>query len=1438
MGKQKFLTNILLIGCMLLSTLMISLPITSQAAPAIITVFDDMEHGDPFGNGWFAFGGSVGGGGIAANTADLPPSDGGAFSLETGWGSGGTAGFYGGFGRTSPTDLTGTDYFNFWINPDAGQDYTLEVNLQDDDNSDDAANTTDDDEFQFNCVVSATGPCAVSGDGWQLISIPLADFFDDNSYFTGGNGVLDAVSAASGGNGQLINVVIAVIGNSGSDVTFRTDYWAFSEGSLANPILIIDDFESGVAPGTSCVGIPLDFCTFAGTSSVTITAATTPPAPILPELGEPNTVIQVDLNVTDYAGFIHGFTNPAGDTWTPQDWSAYGGFGFWIYGEGSGTTMFIDLLENRNPGSTSDDAERWTVTFTDDFIGWQNFEFPFSDYVRKDVGNNAPNDGFTGDEVHGWAFGTLGTGGARTYYLDQAYVFGQAADRPLEVQFSANKYEVTEGATAVVTVKLTRPLKDGDPDQVSVSYTTEPGSAMPDNDYTPVSGMLTFVKGDVSEQSFTVSTIDNNKHDGNKTVILRIYDPVDVPLGSSFQSRVDILDDEPLDPTLLDDFERGAYLWEGNKVTLSTPEIMAGEPMALPGQGANEHILEVDTALLVDIIVNGSACNKGRGVIPVALLTTDTFDALSVDHNTVQFGSASEAHLNKKTGQAQRHEEDFDGDGDLDLIFHFRAEETGYDCASTQYTLTGETFSGKSIVAGGEASFGRDFTIGQDWTRGEALSFWFYGTNSGDAITLQLKDNRAPDPGASGWSLAWSDEFNDPAGTQPNPAYWSYDIGDGTANSNPGWGNSELQYYTSSTDNSATDGKGNLVITAREADGSLTCYYGACEYTSARLISQYKAEFAYGRIESRILVPSGADGLWPAFWSLGTDFGEVGWPQTGEIDFMEYVSRLPNEIFGTIHGPGYSGGASFGDLYTFDEPVYNDYHTFAIEWEPDLINWYVDGILYHTAMPSNVAPNEWVFNDPVFLIYNMAIGGNFGGPVSEDLTFPQEMKIDYVRVYQGPDTAERWEASFADNFDGWQQVVIPFASLTRSANQPGGAPDDGLTLSDVWGYGFQLPEGGTTSGTIRLDQIRLELIPPPTEITVTNLNNSGDGSLRQALADIAIGGTITFDPTLIGGTLGLSGPLVPIHSVTIDGFGAPGISLDGGGSDRVLIVDAGLTVNLASLTVTNGYGWQLAGGILNNGNLTLDHVTVTGNTMTTDAGDFWQGGGGIYNGDGATLELIDSSVVNNTAGWSGGGVYSFFNTTTTIMRSTISGNVSNDVGGGIRSLGNAEIINSTISGNEATGWYGGALFVTDGVVNLTNVTVADNVSPVWAPADVFVGTFTAADATLTLANSIVASAQDNCFFAPFGSGVVTLTADHNNVLTDVTCFAGASDLVVADAGLGPLADNGGSTLTHALLAGSPAIDAADAAICPATDQRGIARPQGAGCDVGAYELLP
>ncbi|NIQ97106.1 MAG: family 16 glycosylhydrolase, partial [Desulfuromonadales bacterium] len=301
-------------------------------------------------------------------------------------------------------------------------------------------------------------------------------------------------------------------------------------------------------------------------------------------------------------------------------------------------------------------------------------------------------------------------------------------------------------------------------------------------------------------------------------------------------------------------------------------------------------------------------------------------------------------------------------------------------------------------------------------------------------------------------------------------------------------------------------------------------------------------------------------------------------------------------------GPGYSGGDSFGGVYDFGEGVFNDYHTFAIEWEPDEIRWFVDGINYHNATPADIAPNEWVFNHPFFLIMNVAIGGNFGGPVGEDTTFPQTLHVDYVRVYQAPDTAERFEASFTDSFSGWQKVVLPFETFTRSAEQPAGAPDDGFGLSEVWGYGFKLPEGGTTSGSLLLDQVRLELIPPPTEITVVNTNDSGDGSLRQAIADVASGGTITFDPGLTGGTITLtSGPLAIGKDLTIDGSAAPGLTISGNNTTRVLIINPGATANINALVITGGLGNAQAGGIRNNGTLNLSNSTVTGNTVAGGA---------------------------------------------------------------------------------------------------------------------------------------------------------------------------------------------------------------------------------------------
>ncbi len=1408
----------------MLMSLMVVTPAVPAAAASTEVVFDDMEHGNPFGNGWFAFGGSVGGGGIGPNTADLPPVDGGAFSLETGWGSGGTPGFFGGFGRTSPSDLSEALYFNFWINPDPGQDYTLEINLQEDDDGDDAIGSPADDEFQYNCVVSPSGPCAVSGGGWQLLSIPLADFFDDNSVLTGGNGVLDAVPASAGGNGQLINVVIAVIGNTGSDATFRSDYWTFTDAPQVVPT-VIDDFESGVSPGTPCTpgALPVGFCTFSdAASSVSIVTTDSPPVPV-PGSEVGNHVLEVATNVSSgggFAGVIRGFT-------TPQDWSRSEGLALWLYGNNTGKVLFIDILDNRAPGSTGDTAERFSVDIIDDFSGWQFVEIPFDSLDRKEVGNGAPNDGLTLTEVHGWAFGVFDAGEAFDNYLDDVSLYGVAELPDLTVNFSTSIFTITEGTTGPVTVKLNRPFTDEDPDEVSVDFTTEPGTAEPGRDYTPVSGKLTFTKAEAdTERTFSIETFGDDKFFGNERIVLRLRNPVDVELGTGFQASAIIVDADPFDSKLLDDFERGAYLWDASSnVTVSNPEYTPASPMAIPGQGAYESVLRATVLPPENIEVLGRICNTGTGVIPVRIRSTDSFDATTIDHTTVRLGNASEAHVDRKSGVARRHQ------AGGDLLFHFRFADTGLPCDPGFVPLTGLTFDGEPIL------LWRDFPLAQDWSRDEALSFWYYGTGSGDEIGVTLKDNAAADPGPSGWVEVWADEFDGAADTPPNPENWTHEIGDVTPDGKNGWGNSELQYYTDDPANAAHDGDGNLVITLRAADGSLECYYGPCEYTSARLLSWHKAEFAYGRVESRLKLPavgSDLDGLWPAFWSLGTDIDRNPWPLAGEIDFMEWVGRIPDEIFGTIHGPGYSGGASFGgtrELVGLDE-----FHEFAVEWEPNEIRWYLDGELYHSATPANVAPNQWVFDKPFFMLLNFAIGGNFGGEVGENVTFPQKYLVDYVRLYSAPDTAERWDSSFTDDFVGWREVTVAFDSFSRSLSQPAGAPDDGLGLEEVWGYGFTVPGGGT----LHVDRVRLDPAPRPTTFVVTNLDNAGKGSLRDGVGYVADGGTITFDPAIAGGTINLtSGPIVLGRDVTIDAGDAPGVSVDGGRIDRVLVVDAGTTASVANLTMTNGFGFQLAGCVLNNGSLTLDHVTVTGCTMTTDAGDFWQGGGGIYNGDGAVLHLLDSAVRDNAAAWSGGGVYSFFNTTTIVERSTISGNVSNDVGGGLRLLGDAEIVNSTISGNTSTGWHGSAIFQTDGDVSISSSTIANNVGPDWAPSTLFIGQFGGGFVpTLTLRDTIITGNQ---WYAceRFDSGTVgnVVSAGHN-VVQDDSCNRVSSDQIVWDALIGPLADNGGPTATHALLTGSPAIDTAGADACPATDQRGIARPQGSRCDVGAFEYEP
>lgn len=235
-------------------------------------------------------------------------------------------------------------------------------------------------------------------------------------------------------------------------------------------------------------------------------------------------------------------------------------------------------------------------------------------------------------------------------------------------------------------------------------------------------------------------------------------------------------------------------------------------------------------------------------------------------------------------------------------------------------------------------------------------------------------------------NLVKSEEFNTDGA--PDPSMWSFNIGTGSN----GWGNSELQYYTDRPQNIKVE-NGVLKITARREQ------YMGSSYTSARIISKVKYEKKYGRIEARIKLPRGK-GLWPAFWMLGANSDTEIWPQCGEIDIMEYLGNSPTKIFGTVHGPGYSGGESISkNFYLSNSRFDTDFHIFGIEWDENRVNFYVDDFLYHSVTPEDV-PGEWVFNQPFYLILNVAVGGNLPGSPNSETPFPQEMLVDYIRVYE------------------------------------------------------------------------------------------------------------------------------------------------------------------------------------------------------------------------------------------------------------------------------------------------------------------------------------------------------------------------------------------------------------------------------------------------------
>lgn len=434
-----------------------------------------------------------------------------------------------------------------------------------------------------------------------------------------------------------------------------------------------------------------------------------------------------------------------------------------------------------------------------------------------------------------------------------------------------------------------------------------------------------------------------------------------------FSSKVD-------EEGVVDDFESGIWLDQANNMligfvpssdsSLAIQQVIRESDLALPDQ---------------DIIANNVLAVTGTFTHQF----TDSLEPITLDWSGFNaigmwlYGDASNASITVGVDQTVFELTDdftgwqhviipfaqFDGDIDLEAVsaYSIAFSSTGYVDDVKLFNVENPN---KIIL--GDVAPSEDFLLD-------------------DSITW---DSRA-------WELVWSDEFDAETLTPIDSESWTCEVGGW------GWGNDELEYYTDSVENVSHSGEGHLIITAMKGQpgSNETCWYGQCAFTSARCITLDKVEFTYGRVEARIQIPRG-QGIWPAFWMLGADFPDVGWPRSGEIDIMENVGHEPQTIHGTVHGPSYSGASGIGNSYHTDFDFADDFHVYAIDWDPNVIRWYVDGELYGIVSINDIRNREWVFNHDFFLIMNVAVGGSWPGFPDETTEFPQQMLADYVRVYQ------------------------------------------------------------------------------------------------------------------------------------------------------------------------------------------------------------------------------------------------------------------------------------------------------------------------------------------------------------------------------------------------------------------------------------------------------
>ena len=306
---------------------------------------------------------------------------------------------------------------------------------------------------------------------------------------------------------------------------------------------------------------------------------------------------------------------------------------------------------------------------------------------------------------------------------------------------------------------------------------------------------------------------------------------------------------------------------------------------------------------------------------------------------------------------------------------------------------------------------------------------------------------------AQNWELVWSDEFE---GTELDLTKWTYQIGRGANYGIPNWGNNELQYYTDHEDNLYLE-DGKLHIRAKEQQ------MGTANYTSARIRSMNKGDWTYGRFEARAKLPKG-QGLWPAIWMMPTESVYGGWPQSGEIDIMELIGHEPHVVHGTIHyGPPWPDNLEISGSTSLSEGTFNDdFHVFSIEWGTNYIRWFLNDQLYALVLRHQLQPHNWPFDQDFHWILNVAVGGNWPGNPDETTEFPQEMIIDYVRVYQDTELVSTEEfGESPDEFKLNQNYPNPFNPSTSISFELPHSSHVELRVYDVMGREVAVPANGT-----------------------------------------------------------------------------------------------------------------------------------------------------------------------------------------------------------------------------------------------------------------------------------------------------------------------------------------------------------------------------------------